>query len=863
MTKHDKQSESEFDDTTQTRRTLKSFTTELNDMTANILKNVAQITKLSGTKLFDPATIRSDIEAMQSRSRQLDDFIKTSKAGYKDIMKAQKDLALNTRLVNNKIKQLNDAVFLDTSKKYTEYSSKISQQLEDMKKSGNSSFFDTGEADEYINRIEELQQTFTDLASTQDLSADKLEQVNILLGLMDNTLKSITSSKKESEDLGDRLGGISDDIIKPFTSLTGIIDNIPIIGNSLSRILDTEGLTKTLKENITNTLRKSITKDGISVEGLKDGFVNTFKSMFSLIGLAMKTLFLNPMILGISATVGLVYGMWKIFSSIGKTSSEVAQTLGVGNAITSELSYNLKMSESNLINMGSSLESAIESAAALNTVLGNTHFVTVDASTAMAKMSDWTGATKETMAAIYSQMLGIQGATEKSAIASTQQLAAVANLSGIAPNILFKDIESNSELIATHLSKTPGALNKAIVSTRKLGLSLSQVDSIIESTMDFESSIEKEFKASVLLGKQLNFNSARQKIFNNDITGGIQDIMNQVGSLEEFNNMNMFQKKALADTLGMSAGELQKSLQYQSMLSKMYPNDANQQQKILDMLEGKESLDEKSLKNQISYQSAISDIKNSFASILPLITESLIPAAKEFFGWISKEETKNMIKDTVIGLGDMASALVSIVGFFSKAGMLGLALLGTITMMIPKLITMAAIQFASGSPFGAGVGSYMSKLAYAGLGVGLGTTLGGGGTYATLGSVAGSVLGGLAGAFIPGAQAFTPWLMSGGGALGGYLAGMLDTPVKDGILRGNIMHPISNEDDVMALKSGGPIGNALSNKEADSSESTKVLSDKLDKIATLLSQLKIDVMLDGKKVGYGISKAQILPRGGY
>lgn len=868
MAKQDKPFESQFDDNDKTRRNLQSFSVDINKFTDNVVKSVDRITKLAGTRMFDPSTVKADIDAMRNRGKELDEFLKTSKSSYDKIKKVQDDYAKNTKLVTDKIKQLNRAILQDVSRKFVTYTSDIETSMDSLKSTIGTSKFKTDNIEEYLGRIEELKSTLEDLASSEDLSAQELDMLNTHLDAMDTALSSVNEKMQESIKMNDSFSesasGIAEEITGIYGSVSGLIEKIPLIGTSLASALNISGLGKQLQTQVGDILGKSMGTSGmISSAALTKSFTLTFKAMFSLIGSAMKTLFLNPMVLGIAATVGLVYGMWKIFSSMEKTSSDVAQAMGVGNANTKELSHHLKTGEANLINMGSSLESAIESASALNVALGNTNFVTVNASTAMAKMSDWTGATKETMAAVYSQMLGIQGATEKSAIASTQQLAAVANLSGIAPNALFKDIESNSELIATHLSETPGALNKAIMSTRKLGLSLSQVDSIIESTMDFESSIEKEFKASVLLGKQLNFNSARQKIFNNDVAGGIQDIMNQVGSLQDFNNMNMFQKKALADTLGMSAGELQKSLQYQSMLSKMYPDNVAKQQKILDMLEGRTPLDEQSLKNQISYQSAIDDIKNSFSSLFSIIKEALIPAGESFFGFINKPETKIMIKDMVTGLGQAAAALVSIVGLFSKAGILGLALLGTITMMIPKLITMAAIKVVSGSPLASGMDQYGGRFAAGVATTAIGSAIGGGGMGATVGGLVGSGIGAL-GFLIPGAGPAVGYgLMALGSGIGGYLGGQFDKPVKDGILRGNTMYPISNEDDVMALKSGGPIGNALSNKEAGSSESIKVLSDKLDKIATLLSQLKIDVMLDGKKVGYGIAKSQLLPRGGY
>jgi hypothetical protein len=81
---------------------------------------------------------------------------------------------------------------------------------------------------------------------------------------------------------------------------------------------------------------------------------------------------------------------------------------------------------------------------------------------------------------------------------------------------------------------------------------------ITDSLLDFESSIAAEMEASLITGKQLNFNKARELALQGDIAGAAKDVMNQVGGAAEFQRMNVIQRRALAASIGVSVEEMSK-----------------------------------------------------------------------------------------------------------------------------------------------------------------------------------------------------------------------------------------------------------------------------------------------------------------
>jgi hypothetical protein len=101
---------------------------------------------------------------------------------------------------------------------------------------------------------------------------------------------------------------------------------------------------------------------------------------------------------------------------------------------------------------------------------------------------------------------------------------------------------------------------RAAVQAAKLGVSVGDTAKMAEGLLDFENSINAEMEASAMLGKEVNFQRARELAFQNDIEGATKEMLRQVGGINEFNNMNLFQRKALAKAMGVEVDTLQQML---------------------------------------------------------------------------------------------------------------------------------------------------------------------------------------------------------------------------------------------------------------------------------------------------------------
>jgi hypothetical protein len=136
---------------------------------------------------------------------------------------------------------------------------------------------------------------------------------------------------------------------------------------------------------------------------------------------------------------------------------------------------------------------------------------------------------------------------------ATSQLAAA---NGVIPSQVMKDLASNTELAATYASGFGDNITKAAIDAARLGVDLQTVGKISDGLLDYQSSVAAEMEASVLLGRNLNLQKARELAYADDIDGAMRAALDAAGGIDEFNKMDVFQKKAVAEAIGVSVGEL-------------------------------------------------------------------------------------------------------------------------------------------------------------------------------------------------------------------------------------------------------------------------------------------------------------------
>ena len=170
------------------------------------------------------------------------------------------------------------------------------------------------------------------------------------------------------------------------------------------------------------------------------------------------------------------------------------------------------------------------------------------------------GVTSDTASKLVPILDSVGAAGERGAVAQIESLGALIRLEGLSPGQILGDVASNTEFFAKFAKDGGTNLIRAAVQARKLGLELSAVAGITESLLDFETSIEKQLEASLLLGRQINLDRARQLALTGDQEGLLEEVRRQIGDEAEFNRLNVIQRKALADAFGLQVEQVARAV---------------------------------------------------------------------------------------------------------------------------------------------------------------------------------------------------------------------------------------------------------------------------------------------------------------
>jgi len=138
--------------------------------------------------------------------------------------------------------------------------------------------------------------------------------------------------------------------------------------------------------------------------------------------------------------------------------------------------------------------------------------------------------------------------------------------------VLLELSKVNSE-ISTSYNNQAGALTKAIKLAGEYGMTLDDTRKVADSLLSFESSIENELKAELLLGKQLNFEKARALALDGKSAEAAAEVVKQFGGVNGLARENVIVRRAAAESIGLSSEELTKFAQQQELLNKMGVDD--------------------------------------------------------------------------------------------------------------------------------------------------------------------------------------------------------------------------------------------------------------------------------------------------
>ena len=250
-----------------------------------------------------------------------------------------------------------------------------------------------------------------------------------------------------------------------------------------------------------------------------------------------------------------------------KISTEIGKNLGYGADNANRVASNMIDVAQSANNVNITFQNLADAANELSTATGYVAEYSADALETQVMLTKQFGLQAEEAAGIYK----LSVLTGKASKTVNQEMvgAFAATRNNLRAGVPFKatmaEAAKVSGILASNLQNNPKRIVEAVTQAKALGTSLEQAARQGEALLNFESSLENELKAELLTGKQLNLERARAAALTGDQVALTEELVKNVGTIEEFDRMNVLQKKAIAESVGLTADELAKQLQNQKI----------------------------------------------------------------------------------------------------------------------------------------------------------------------------------------------------------------------------------------------------------------------------------------------------------
>ena len=288
------------------------------------------------------------------------------------------------------------------------------------------------------------------------------------------------------------------------------------------------------------------------------GFLKTFKNISKGINTVLSA---NPLLAIAAVVVGVISAVVKL----NKALSETAKEFGVSRGEAALIEGKLKLAQFNGLGLSLTAEETRQAFVAINNELGSINNTSVSLIRNIARGAAETGTTADEFTKVLSIIESVSTESRDELVNSLSSAADEVRRLGVQiPSAVFKDLASNTEFFAQFAKDGGDNILQAAIQARKLGLNLGDVANISENLLDFETSIEKQLEASVLLGRQINLDRARQLALSGDQKGLLQEIQKQVGGEAEFTRLNVVQRDALAKSVGLNVEQLSRLVRNQA-----------------------------------------------------------------------------------------------------------------------------------------------------------------------------------------------------------------------------------------------------------------------------------------------------------
>lgn len=297
-----------------------------------------------------------------------------------------------------------------------------------------------------------------------------------------------------------------------------------------------------------------------NIRNLLSGTSTVLTAMGGSVG-RISAVLANPEILVILAGMHMILkSIWELFVELDKAAFVARKEMGMMRGEHRILRQQAEDLYKEYAHLGVTVESVYKTQKSISLELGSSAYATKEIVTQAALMSSQFGISEGTTVKMLKTLGQLGGTTAKSQTQMVGFAGALSNAAGVPLPEVMDDVAKASETTRTMFAKVPLDMIKAAVEARRMGTTLDKMASSSRKLLNFSESIEAEMEASVLLGRPINLQLARQLAYSGKIAESNKEIL-RISKQVDFENMDPFSAEAFAKATGKSVDELRSMVQ--------------------------------------------------------------------------------------------------------------------------------------------------------------------------------------------------------------------------------------------------------------------------------------------------------------
>lgn len=374
---------------------------------------------------------------------------------------------------------------------------------------------------------------------------------------------------------------------------------------------------------------------------VKDGFNHQFKFSEKLSGTYSKVferLKAFPLEIG-EATAGLLAGFVAVFEDgfnrfklWDAEAAKFRNNMGMFRDSASKVRDMVERIAVQFMGVGVTLGDAYSAVTSLGIQMGGVHNVSKKIAETTALFKAQLGVATEDTAEFLRNMAAISHTTMEAQESSALYAHNLAQAAGVPLTAVMKDVAKLSGTTLAMISKYPNIVLRTAIEARKMNTTIADMARASRELLNFNENVTNEMEASVLLGRDIDLQKARQLAYQKDLEGSTKEILRLTKQID-FSNLDPFQMQAFARATGRSEDELLKMVQAEKEMEAARKNPALAKQVAdydrMKSLSGNMLKDENERAKLQLMQSANQDrmaiLSNKWNQLLAKATQLLFP----------------------------------------------------------------------------------------------------------------------------------------------------------------------------------------------------------------------------------------------